>query len=211
MISNMLLIISIGLVIISYLFILINYFIYKKKLIEDYSGFDIAKEITDNYDSINIVSSSDVIFSEYDIKRNVIRMNSKNYDGKSIFDIAVGAILAGYSLVNQNNNNYFKFSFVVRRIGYLGFVSLIGVVLSSFISNIGDAKIGLVVFGILLVYQYMRYQISVLSNEFIRDSVKKNVYIDISKVLDSVISFNKISFVVMLILIIRLVVIIFGI
>lgn len=210
MISNILLLIGIGLVMFSYLMILIKYFVYKKKSIDSYSGFDGAKEVTSNYDEINIVSSRDVIFSEYDIKRNVIRLNNKNYDGNSYFDIAISMILAGYSLVNISNSDYFKFKTIIKKIGYFGFVSLIGIVLSCFISNIGDAKIGIVVFVLLLVYQYMRYQIAVLANDEIKEVIDIEIYNKVSNVINSIIKFNKISFIVMLLLIIRLVVIILG-
>ena len=211
MISNVLLVVSVGIVILSYLMIFINFLRYINKRIDNYSGFDIAKEITDNYDSINIVNSSDVVFSIYDIKRNVIRMNNKNYDGNSYFDLAVSSVLAGYSLVKQENDNYFKFSFIVRKIGYLGFVSLIGGVLSYFLNNVGDAKIGIVVLLVLLVYQYMRYQISILAVDIIRDGIKKKIYTNISNIIDSIVTFNKLSFITLLVLIVRLVVIICGI
>lgn len=211
MIGNFLLLISIGIVIFSYLLIFIKYIVYKKKMFDDYSGFDAAKEVTANYDSINIVSSSDVIFSEYDIKRNVIRLNTKNYDSNSYFDVAVSSILAGYSLVNADNSSYFKFKTIIRKIGYIGFVSLIGTILSCFISNVGDAKIGIVILGVLLIYQYMRYQVNIEANEFIKEVLDKNIYDNIVNVINVVISFNKLSFIVMLMLIIRLVVIMLGI
>lgn len=209
-VSNILLVCGIGLVVLSYLIIFINYIKYKRKNVNDYTGFDIAKQITDNYDSINIVNSSDVIFSEYDVKRNVIRLNNKNYDGNSYFDLSIGAILAGYSLVKQNNNNYFKFNFIIKKIGYLGFVSLIGVVLSCFLNNVGDAKIGIVVLGILIVYQYMKYNINGMASDIIRDNIDKKIYNKLSNIVDSVVTFNKLSFIVLLVLVVRLVVIIVG-
>lgn len=210
MISYILLVLSIIIVVVSYLMIFVKYFIYKNKNIDNYSGFDGAKEVTSNYEEINIVSSRDVIFSEYDIKRNVIRLNNKNYDSNSYFDVAISMILAGYSLVNISNSNYFKFMVIIKKIGYLGFVSLIGIVLSCFIRNIGDAKIGIVVFILLLVYQYMRYQIAVLANKEIKEVIDREIYDKVSYVINSIINFNKISFITMLLLIIRLVVIILG-
>lgn len=210
MISNVLLNGSIVLVIFSYLLVLIKYFVYKKKKIDNYSGFDGAKEVTSNYEEINIVNSSDVIFSEYDAKRNVIRLNNRNYDGNSYFDVAISMILAGYSLVNNNNSSYFKFKTIIKKINYLGFVSLIGVVLSCFVGNIGDAKLGIVFVLLLAVYQYMRYQIIFLANDEIKEVIDKDVYDKVCSIINTIINFNKISFVVMLILLMRLVVIILG-
>ena len=210
MISNVLLNGSIVLVIFSYLLVLTKYFVYKKKKIDNYSGFDGAKEVTSNYEEINIVNSSDVIFSEYDAKRNVIRLNNRNYDGNSYFDVAISMILAGYSLVNNNNSSYFKFKTIIKKINYLGFVSLIGVVLSCFVGNIGDAKLGIVFVLLLAVYQYMRYQIIFLANDEIKEVIDKDVYDKVCSIINTIINFNKISFIVMLILLMRLVVIILG-
>lgn len=209
--SNLLLGVSVLLVIFSYFMILVIYFVNKKRTINEYSGFDAAKEVTSNYDEINIVNSNDVIFSEYDIKRNVIRLNNKNYDSNSYFDIAISSILAGYSLVNMENKSYFKFKSVIKKISYMGFVSLIGVILSYFINNTFDAKIGIIVLALLLFYQYMRYLINIEANVKISEVLDSSFYEKIGKVISGIINFNKLSFIVLLILIIRLVVIILGI
>jgi len=184
------------------------YFINKKKIVDNYSGFDVAKDVTTNYDAINIVKSSDIVVSEYDVKRNVIRLNANNYEGNSYFDIFVSSILAGYSLVNSDNPNSFKFSFLFKRIRCISFSSLVMGILSIMISNIGDAKIGIVVFILLLVYQYMRYQISINSNLVIKENLDSNLYKKLEKSLGMDITINKLSFILSLIMILRLVVII---
>ena len=206
--SYILLVISVIGVVLLYSFVIVNYFICKNKFIDNYSGFDIAKDVTTNYEAINIVKSSDIVVSEYDIKRNIIRLNANNYEGNSYFDIFVSSILAGYSLVNSDNSNLFKFSFLFKKIRWISFSSLIMVILSIMISNIGDAKIGIVIFILLLVYQYMRYQISVNSNLVIKDNLDKELYNKLEKSLGMDITINKISFILSLIMILRLVVII---
>ena len=111
MISYWLLILSIVMMSYAYLLLVINKFGGNSKKIDNYTGFDVAKEVTTNYDTINIVSSSDIMVSEYDIKRNVIRLNTKNYDGNTYSDIFISVLLAGYSLVNSDNNSLFRFCF----------------------------------------------------------------------------------------------------
>ena len=54
MLSYGLLVISIAVVVIAYFILLINKFNSKKKL-DNFCGFDAAKEVTSNYDSINVV------------------------------------------------------------------------------------------------------------------------------------------------------------
>ena len=210
MISYCLLVVSIVMGVIAYFILLVIRFKGSKK-VEDYTGFDIAKEVTTNYDVINIVESNDIVSSEYDIKRNVIRLNSKNYEGNSYLDIVIASLLSGFSLVNNENNNYFKFSFVFNKIGSISFIPLMMVVVSCFISNIGDAKIVFWGFLLLLIYLYMRYQIVVIANEFISSNLNNNIFNKIEGMLKSYVSFYKISFVVGLIVILRLLVIIMGI
>ena len=211
MISYILLIVSIIGVMFSYLILIINKVMVSKKHVDNYTGFDIAKEVTTNYDVINIVSSSDIVSSEYDIKRNIIRLNSKNYDGNSYIDIAVSALLAGISLVNNESSSYFKFSSIFKKIRSISLVPLVMVILSYFISNIGDAKIGIILFSLLLVYQYMRYQIVVSANEFIENNLDKNIYDMIKNIIYGYINFYKVSFIVSLVMLLRLVVIILAI
>ena len=210
MISYILLIISIMIVMMSYLVLIINRVSNSNKIINDYTGFDVAKDVTTNYDEINIVSSNDIVSSEYDIKRNVIRLNTKNYDGNSYNDIAIASLLAGFSLVRNENSDYFKFSFIFKKIRGISLVSLLMVVISYFISNIGDARIGIVLFLGLLVYLYMRYQIVVSANSFIESNLDKKIYANIKSVIVGYINFYKLSFIVSLVMILRLVVIILG-
>lgn len=208
MVSCVLLVLSIVLVILSYLILLVNWVSIGKKKQDNYTGFDIAKEITANYDEINIVSSKDIIFSEYDINRNVIRLNNKNYDGNSLWDIVISSILAGFSLVNVDNKEYFKFSFMFKKIRVLSLVSLVMLFLSLFVGNIGDARIGIVVTIVLLVYLYMRYQIISSANIFIENNLDKDIYNSIKSIVGGYINFYKISFIAGLIMVLRLVVII---
>lgn len=210
MISYGLLILSIIMVIISYFILVVMRIKVMKKTVYSYTGFDVAKEVTANYDVINIVKSNDIISSEYDIKRNVIRLNSKNYEGNSYLDIVISSILSGFSLVNNESSNYFRFSFLFNRIRSISFIPLIMVVLSCFISNIGDAKIALLLFLFLIIYLYMRYQIVVGAVLVVSSNLNDDIYDKVKDMLGSYVSFYKISFIVSLVMILRLMVIIMG-
>ena len=211
MLSYWLLIISIGGVFLIYLLLLISKLRLRKIKVEEYTGFDIAKEVTANYEEINIVRSNDIVISEYDIKRNVIRLNDKNYNGTSYYDMVVSSILAGISLVKSENSNYFKFSFLFKKLRGISIVPIVMGVLSYFVTNIGDAKLVLVLFGVVLVYLYMRYQIIVSATGYIKDNLKDEIYENIKLGIESYINFYKLSFIVSLVMIVRLVVIIMGI
>ena len=210
MISYVLLIVSVIMVVIIYFSFLVNRISNIKRRSDDYTGFDVAKEVTTDYDVINIVRSNDIMISEYDIKRNVIRLNNSNYEGDSYWDIIVASLLAGYSLVNSENPNNFKFSFILKRIRIISFVPMIMVLISYFVNNIGDAKIGLVVFILLVIYQYMRYQIAVSANEIIKNNLRKELYEKLENSITGDIRFNMLAFVASLVMILRLVIIILG-
>lgn len=203
--SYLLLIFSFILVIISYLFLTISWFINRKRKFDDYTGFDASKDVIVNDDSINIVNSSSIVFSEYDIKRNVVRLNNKNYEGNSYFDIGISAILSGYSLVNDDNKKYFKFSFIFNKIKCISFCSLFMLVLSCFINNIGDARIGIIFFCLLLIYQYMRYLIIVSSNDVIKNNLREDVLSKVESFVNSNIKFCKLNFLSGLVMLLRLV------
>ena len=206
MLSNMLLIILVCLVGSSYLILLINWITNKNNKIDNYNGFDIAKEITSNYDEINIVSCNG-LFSFYDVKRNVIRLNNKNYDGNSFIDISIGSILAGISLVNSDNRN----KFIFKRVRVISLASLIMMFLSFLVNSIGDAKIMMIItFGCLL-YLFMRYQMVSGAVSLIECNMDKNIYSKIKSIIMGYVNFYKISFISLLVVLVRLVVIMLGI
>lgn len=206
MLSNMLLIILVCLVGSSYLILLINWITNKNNKIDNYNGFDIAKEITSNYDEINIVSCNG-LFSFYDVKRNVIRLNNKNYEGNSFVDISIGAMLAGISLVNSDNRN----KFIFKRVRVISLASLIMMFLSFLVNSIGDARIMMVItFGCLL-YLFMRYQMVSGAVSLIECNMDKNIYSKIKSIVMGYVNFYKISFISMLVLVVRLIVIMLGI
>lgn len=210
MISYWLLILSIVMVGGSYFLLLVNIFGNSKRKIDNCMGFDISKEVTSNYDAINIVNSNDIMISEYDIKRNIIRLNTKNYDGDTYNDVFVSALLAGYSLVNSNNSDLFKFSFIFKKIRCVSLLPLVMVLMSYFVRSVGDAKIGIVVFLVFLVYQYMRYQIAISASDIIKNNLSNEIYSKIEGSLGKDIVFNKVFFVASLVMILRMVVIILG-
>ena len=206
MLSNILLIILVCLVGSSYLILLINWITNKNNKIDNYNGFDIAKEITSNYDEINIVSCNDM-FSMYDLNRNVIRLNNKNYDGNSFVDISIGAMLAGISLVNSDNRN----KFIFKRVRVISLASLIMMFLSFLVNSIGDARIMMIItFGCLL-YLFMRYQMVSGAVSLIECNMDKNIYSKIKSIIMGYVNFYKISFISMLVLVVRLIVIMLGI
>lgn len=215
MIRDVLMLFGILLVVISYGRIVLIYFKSRNIEISDINGFDVAKEITSNYDEINIVKANDVRSSKYNIKRRVIRLSSKDYEENNIYSLAIAVILAGYSLINLNKDKYFKlYSSVFSNIGYISYSLIIGILISLFTNTVGDAKIGIVILGGILGYQYIRIQLFNMGYENVLDSVKKMLsrdkFSDVDEVLKVFLNFHTVSFIITLILMLREVLIIMN-
>ena len=126
------------------------------------TGFEIAKEITSNYDEINIVESKKVWMSQYHLKRNVIRLLPKHYEEDSCSSLAISAQLAGFSLGNMEQIPYFKiFSKFFVCMDWFNKSVLFATIICCCTNTIGDAKIGLVLLLGILIYQYFRFQINI--------------------------------------------------
>lgn len=212
---NLLLIISIILILVSYTRIILIYLSTKSINIDDMNGFDLAKELTLNYDEINIVESKEINISKYNIKRRVIRLTPKDYNSNNIFNLSKIILLSGYSIINIANDKYLSLlGRVLPNIDYLNKSSLIALFISILARTTKDAKISIILLIIILIYQYLINEINIMSkNETIKQLntlLKTNHYNKILQVEDIYLFINKISFITTLILIFRNILIIIN-
>lgn len=208
MVKNGVLLLGIIIIGIAYLRVLIIYFTTKNKSHQDLTGFDLAKELTSTYDEINIVESKEVYLSKYNIKRRVIRLSPKNYYGTDLFSLAISTQLSGYSLININQDKSLKIaSYFLKNIDYLSKSSLLTILISLFTNTIGDAKIGITLLAIILIYQYFMIQINTLSNQCVKEELQKHLekkeHASITKIISYLQSIHTVSFITTLIFIIR--------
>lgn len=208
MIKNILILISIIIIVISYLRIILIYLKNRNIKSNSLTGFDLAKEITSNYDEINIVESKEINISKYNLKRRIIRLTNKNYESNNLFTLAITSCLSGYSLANINKDKYIELlSKILPSIDYLGKTSIIALIIAVMTNNAGDAKIGVFLLGIILIYQYIIIQINSVSNEYTKKELKKIVtkkeLPKLEEILNSFLSLHTISFITTLILILR--------
>ena len=134
MLKNLLLITALILSLFSYLYLLFQYLNNKHKKIEKYTGFDIAKEITNDYDNINIVESKEVYISKYNTKRKVIRLTKNTYNSNNFFSLAIALILSGYSKLDVSKDKSIQLvSRVFNNLDFLDKSILISLHLSIFI------------------------------------------------------------------------------
>ena len=97
--------ISSGLIIISLICYLLNILINKSKKISDDDGFNITKDIIQEYDMINIIENTGII-SYYNLRRGVIKLSSKSYYGSDLSHISIGLMEAGVSVIDKKGNKF---------------------------------------------------------------------------------------------------------
>lgn len=97
------------------------------------SGFDVVKHILDknNLDNIYIVEKKSTVTNEYDVEHNVVRLDSKTFNGESIFYTVKAAFISGYVL--EKDKTIPKLYNIFDKIIYFG--SIFGV-LSTIIGTL---------------------------------------------------------------------------
>lgn len=215
MLINGLLLISIILISISYLRIILTYFKTKKINITNINGFDLAKELTSNYDEINIVESKEINISKFNLKRRIIKLTNKDYNSNNIFTLSKVTFLSGYSLLTLNKDkNILVLSKILSSIDYLNKSSLLALLISILTKTAGDAKIAIILLIIILIYQYLINEINIASKDEtikpLKKLLTKESYNIILNIEDTYLSLNKISFITTLILLLRQVLIIIN-
>lgn len=161
---NILLYVSNGLILISLFFYLLLILINKNRKITNETGFDITKNITSEFDRINIIASNGKI-TYYNTKRKVIRLNNNCYYGNDVSSIAVSLVEAGISVIDDGKNkiiNFFKIFFSNIKMVYL--FSLVAIVVNIVSSTSTDAKVSLVIMTILIIFIYL--YISILNDSY---------------------------------------------
>ena len=183
---------------------IVYYFIYHKDLLKDINGFDMAKEITSDYDNINVVESQG-LYSKYYLNRKVIKLTPRIYSSSDVFSLTLAAILSSISLLN---NKYIKF--MSRFLPFISFCdksSIIMVILSLVFYSKGDARIGIIFGIIILVYQYCYRQIIYDSVDVCRDKIKIKKE-EFSIIMERICSSHTLFFVSSLIFLLRFILII---
>lgn len=203
--------ISSGLIIISLICYLLNILINKSKKISDDDGFNIAKDIIQEYDMINIIENTGII-SYYNLRRGVIKLSSKSYYGSDLSHISIGLMEAGVSVIDKKGNKFINiFKNIVSNLKILYIFPIITVIVNFITYTKGDAKIGLILVIISTLVIYMINSILINANDWVCNNIKKVKSVDndgkdkIISYLNNIVNLNKIIFLGELISIITMV------
>ena len=158
---NVLLYLSTGLIIFVFIFYMLLV-LFSKNNDLDNTGFDVSNELLSSYDGIKIIFSKG-LFSYYDIKRKIIKLNQKCYYGKSIMDISISLIKTG-SFISDNKGN--KFIELCRKIipslKILYILPIVSVFISCSTYSINDSKLSMF---IILLFVILHFSIINLKKE----------------------------------------------
>lgn len=193
--SNILLIISIVLTLLCYILILISSLTSK-------SGSETASEavirLTKDDNGLRLVESKDNILNKYQLKRKIIKLKEKTYSSKSYFSLSIAYLLSGYSKLKESSLEYL--SKVIPYFYYTSFTPILSLIVGLIIKTSMDAKIGIVIFILILIYQNILSNLNTKAIDLVKDDNK-----DITKYLNNVIFTSKIFILSTMIQLIRMI------
>ena len=201
MANTIILIISLALVIYGYIKLLITYILNRDKKYKN-KAYEVVIKLLDDESSINLIESKESSFSKYNIKRKMVKLSENTYDNDNIFRVSVASMLSGYAL---SKSKYLKtLSTIFKELKVFSYSAIICIIISILTTNMGDAKISIVLVSLIAVYQYI---LNLINAEAL-DSI------DVSKEVNGIMNtFNKVNnifFISSLVQIVRLVVIILN-
>lgn len=193
--SNILLIISIILTLICYILIFISSLTSKNG---SETAYEAVIRLTKEDNGLRLVESKDNILNKYQLKRKIIKLKEKTYSSKSYFSLSIAYLLSGYSKLKESSLEYL--SKVIPYFYYLSFTPIISLVITLVIKTSMDAKIGIIIFILILIYQNILSNLNTKAIDLVKDDNK-----DITKYLNNVIFTSKIFILSTMIQLIRMI------
>ena len=194
--SNILLIISIILTLICYIIIFISSLTSKNG---SETAYEAVIRLTKEDNGLHLVESKDNILNKYQLKRKIIKLKEKTYSSKSYFSLSIAYLLSGYSKLKESSLEYL--SKVIPYFYYLSFTPIISLVITLVIKTSMDAKIGIIIFIIILIYQNILSNLNTKAIDLVKDD---NKYI--TKYLNNIIFISKVFILSTIIQLIRMII-----
>lgn len=194
--SNILLIISIILTLICYILIFISSLTSKNG---SETAYEAVIRLTKEDNGLRLVESKDNILNKYQLKRKIIKLKEKTYSSKSYFSLSIAYLLSGYSKLKESSLEYL--SKVIPYFYYLSFTPIISLVITLVIKTSMDAKISIIIFIIILIYQNILSNLNTKAIDLVKDD---NKYI--TKYLNNIIFISKVFILSTIIQLIRMII-----
>lgn len=207
MMINILTYISSGLIALGFILYFVLILLNRNKITNN-DGFNVTKDILNEYDSINIIETKSII-TTYNIKRNVIKLSSKCYYGNSISDIGISLMEAGISVVDNGKNKFISLiKMMISNLKCLYVLPLLAFIFNCLSLSILDAKVGIFILLIFSILSYMLINIKSDAISWINNKLKIKEKLNVNKFLNKILLFDKLIFFGELVMIIKFVAII---
>lgn len=207
MMINILTYISSGLIALGFILYFVLILLNRNKITNN-DGFNVTKDILNEYDSINIIETKSII-TTYNIKRKVIKLSSKCYYGNSISDIGISLMEAGISVVDNGKNKFISLiKMMVSNLKCLYILPLLAFIFNNLSLSILDAKVGIFILLIFSILSYMLISIKSDAISWINNKLKIKEKLNVNKFLNKILLFDKLIFFGELVMIIKFVAII---
>lgn len=194
--STILLIISIVLTLLCYILIFISSLTSKNG---SETAYEAVIRLTKEDNGLRLVESKDNILNKYQLKRKIIKLKEKTYSSKSYFSLSIAYLLSGYSKLKESSLEYL--SKVIPYFYYLSFTPIISLVITLVIKTSMDAKISIIIFIIILIYQNILSNLNTKAIDLVKDD---NKYI--TKYLNNIIFISKVFILSTIIQLIRMII-----
>lgn len=211
MMINILLYVSTGLILVSFLSYFLIILLGNRKIVSKSNGFDITKDIISEYNAINIIESKGYL-TVYNIKRKVIKLATRCYYGSDISSISLSLIEAGISVVDSYKNKYINlFRGIFTNLKMLYIFPVLAIFINYASYNISDAKVSMIFIILFSVMTYMFIDIKSQACTWISDNltkikdISKENSLKIINFINKIMLLDKIIFFGELVMIVRLV------
>ena len=192
-----LLLVSLG----TYIYTEVTYNKFKKiKIKSNLSGFEVSRNILDNYDlnNVYITETSEYLFSRYDSDRKVIRLVKDVFNAENLTSTGISSIEAGYAVLDKKNNKMYSFrKKIVPFVNLLLFASYIIILIGIIFGHINTLLSGIIIDYLILFFYIATYSIDkeaekIATEELIKNKIiTKKELINVQKIL-KVTTFNNI-------------------
>lgn len=156
--EDILFILSMGLISLGYVLYLVVYLVYGNKKAKK-TGYDAAFEVLKDDDTTKIVRGSNLVMSNYNGRRTAIRLSNRTYNGADSYSVAEGALLAGISLTSKKSSAFSMIEKVFKNFRIVSASGVMALLVNLLVRGKADALLGIILFMVILVYQYLFFQV----------------------------------------------------
>lgn len=210
-ISNILMYVSSGVVILGFVWYFILILSGRNKIVSKNECYGEVKDIVSEYDIINMVETKGY-FTVYNLKRKIIKLTSRCYYGKDLSSFSVSLMEAGLAIVDRKKNKYIDFfRKIFDNLKILYILPILAVFINHVSFNVSDAKTSLIFMIVFTFISYILLEIKGNGCYYVQESLGKNKNINkegcvkISKFMNSLLWADKLIFLGEFLMIVRMI------